>query len=155
MAVLDVLQSVSSRAWAPGALEAKVRSVCGMSAGVGGVRRRAPGRVRRRCSAELSAPRWGGGVLPARCPPSCPCFPHTVSIGHHSRAVTFRGCYPASEVGFRGGEIFCSPCTASEQDQVTPGVRGTLCGSPGGRQKARPQAERPEAGQDPPLMLSR
>lgn len=68
----------------------------------------------------------GGGVsfLPDAHPRSR-ASPDIVFIGHHSGAVTFRGCYPASQAGFRGGGIFCPPCTASEQEPAVPGVIGT------------------------------
>lgn len=100
-----------------------------------------PGRL---CRAEC-APRWGGGVLLPGAHPRSRASPDTVSIGPHSGPVT-SGCYPASEVGVRGGGMFCSPCTASNRNQVMPGVIGSpLRQSPGGRSESTAQAERPES----------
>lgn len=136
MAVLDVLQSFT-----PG-LGARASVGSGAERG-GSIRRSAiPGG-----SAELSVPHAEAGeVPPCLVPTLVPVLPPTLSPSDPQWPRDIRGCYPASEVGVRGGGMFCSPCAASNRNQVMPGVIGSpLRQSPGGRSESTAQAERPES----------
>lgn len=148
LAVLTVLLSIFLGAWAPGA---SVGKGAGRGAASGGVPSREGGEMALR--GECAPRRGGWSSLPGA--PLAPVLPDTVSVGHHG-AVTFRGL-PAAQAGFRVG-VFCSPCTASEQEPVMPGVRGPLCvRATRGRSEstARAAGQEPAAERSPVILPQR